>query len=509
MLVSAKSQADILDVISNLSSDEVFTPPPVANAVLDLLPEEVWSDPKLRWLDPGTKTGVFLREAARRLMGGLEKAIPDEDERREHILKNMLYGAAITELTSLMARRSLYCSKDATSDKSIVQMDAPAGNVFFDRVEHDFDDSGRCTECRGSKEQLERGKERENYAYAFIHKDGRDKMSEVMDMQFDVIVGNPPYQMDGGGGGTNATPLYNLFVQQALELNPAYISMITPSRWLAGGRGLDGFRQAMLADRRVRALVDFPDAAELFPTNIEIKGGVSYFLWDRENEGDCAVSLVRRGDVIGPEPRVLDEFDTFVRDGRSASILRRVRGLRTECVLGLISGDTPFGLATNFDGFHLGKKKPGEMQIFAVTGGKRIKGFVSRSRVKKNPHLIEAWKVLLPEAGSDGGKQPPDVVLGKPEVAPPDSVCTQTFLVAGPFLTNDEAASFESYVRTKFFRFLVSLRKISQHAFRSTYTWVPQQKWDRTWTDAELYKKYGITTEERAYIEEMIKEMPE
>ncbi len=506
MFVSAKSQPDILDVISNLSSDEVFTPPPVANAVLDLLPEEVWSDPKLRWLDPGTKTGVFLREAARRLMDGLDEAIPDEDARREHILKNMLYGAAITELTSLMARRSLYCSKDATSDKSIVQMGTPAGNVFFDRIDHDFDDSGRCTECRGSKEQLERGEERENYAYAFIHKDGRDKMSEVMDMQFDVIVGNPPYQMDGGGGGTNATPLYNLFVQQALALNPSYVAMITPSRWLAGGRGLSEFREQMLADTRLQQLVDYPNAAELFP-GVQIEGGVSYFLWANEHSGPCSVSQMRSGEIQGPADRNLAEFDIFVRDAQQLNVLRRVEKVEGSSVIELFTGDTPFGLATNFNEFHLGNKRSGEIGIHALRGGNRVKGWVSRSKIKKNQHLIDEWNVFVPKAHG-ASKQPPDSILGKPVVAGPKSVCTQTFLVAGPFETREQAESFESYLRTRFFRFLVSIRKISQDALRSTYTWVPQQKWDREWTDEQLYKKYGITEEEQSYIEEMIKEMP-
>jgi len=505
MLVSAKSQADILDVISNLSSDEVFTPPPVANAVLDLLPEEVWSDPKLRWLDPGTKTGVFLREAARRLMDGLVETIPDEDERREHILKNMLYGAAITELTSLMARRSLYCSKNATSDKSVVKMATPAGNILFERVEHDFNDSGRCTECGGSKEQLERGEERENYAYAFIHKDGRNKMSEVMDMQFDVIVGNPPYQMDSDGG-TRTMPLYNLFVDQAKHLDPKYIAMITPSRWMAGGLGLSDFRKEMLSDTHIRSLVDFPDAGEVFP-GVEIKGGVCYFLREKESAGTCDVTIVRGKESYGPQPRDLNEFDVFVRDGRGLEILHKVREQDEPSLTEILAVDKEFGMTSNFSDYHR-QRKPRTINIYANSKGTRITGWIEKAKINKSAHLIDTWKVLIPQAGSDGGKQPPDVVLGRPWVVGPPSVCTQTYL----FVYSDSRSaseSVESYVRTRFFRFLVSLRKISQHATRSTYTWVPQQEWDRTWTDAELYKKYGITEAEQAYIEEMIKEMPE
>ncbi len=508
MLVSAKSQPDILDVISNLSSDEVFTPPPVANAVLDLLPEEVWSNPDLRWLDPGTKTGVFLREAARRLMDGLAEAIPDEDERREHILKNMLYGAAITELTSLMARRSLYCSKDATSDKSIVQMATPEGNIFFDRVEHDFDKKGRCTECGGSKEQLERGDERENYAYAFIHKDGRDKMSEVMDMNFDVIVGNPPYQMDGGGGGTNATPLYNNFVEQAIALSPRYITMITPSRWMAGGRGLGDFRERMLGDKRIRQIADYPDAGELFP-GLQIRGGVSYFLWSRDDPGKCTINHYRAGNLSTSRPRPLDEFDILIRDARALPIVRKVQEAATNSFADLLTGDTPFGLASNFSDFKRSEPRTSDYLLYANRHQRRITGAVARARVSRNLHLAESWKVLVPKAGDGDGTNIPATILGKTIIAAPGSVCTQTYLVVGPFQDEAEAHSAQSYMRSRFFRFMVSTRKITQDVFRSNYLWVPHQKWDREWTDEQLYKKYGIAEEEQAYIEEMIREMPE
>ena len=507
-MTTTPARADILEVISNLSSDEVFTPPLVANAVLDLLPEEVWSDKTLRWLDPGTKTGIFLREITRRLMAGLESEIPDENERREHILKKMVFGIAITELTSLMARRSVYCSKDPDGDRSIVKMPTNSGNIWFGRVEHSFNAAGKCEECGASKDQLERGDDRENYAYGFIHKDGRDKIKEVMDMRFDVIVGNPPYQMDGGGGGTNATPLYNLFVDQAKALHPRLIAMITPSRWMAGGRGLEEFRSSMLSDRRISHITDYPDAGELFP-GVEIKGGVSYFLWSRAMDDDCTVTQVRGGTRSEPAQRKLDEFDVFVRDSRALGILRSVLARSEEFVDQIVSGDTPFGLATNFDGFHKGRGRSGETKLHLVRSGARIEGWVARSQVTKNTHLVDTWKVLLPEAGSDGGKQLPDVVLGRPLVASPNSACTQTFLVAGPFGNADQAASFQSYVHTRFFRFLVSLRKISQHALRSTYAWVPQQSWTCEYTDDELYERYGISEDEQAYIAEMVKEMPE
>ncbi len=503
MLLQSKSQPDILEVMADLSNDEVFTPPKVANAVLDLLPERVWHDPTLRWLDPGCKTGVFLREVTKRLITGLEEAIPDEQKRLDHILRNMVFGAAVTELTALMSRRTVYCSKDAAGPNSTVTMPRASGNIWFERVEHLFV-NGRCSECGAQEEQIER-ENRENYAYAFIHEDGLDKLEKEIGMKFDVIVGNPPYQMTGGGGGTNDTPIYNDFFDTAKALNPQFITMIMPARWLAGGRGLDSFRATMLNDKRIRHLVDYPNAGDLFP-GVEIKGGVCYLQWERDNPGDCAVTRVL-GDVrIGPTTRDLAEFDIFVRDSRALSILHKVLAKRQPSVESMVSGDTPFGLATNFSK-SVKKATASTITIHAVQSAKRVEAFVKRDEVPRGLGMIDVWKVLVPEAYG-AGETLPHQILGQPIVAAPPSCCTQSYLVVSPFESEAEAASFVSYLRTRFFRFLVSQRKISQHAFKSTYTWVPQQSWDRTWTDAELYEMYDITKDEQAFIDTVVKEMP-
>lgn len=498
------SQPDILEVISNLSSDEVFTPPKVANAVINLLPAEVWTDPTLRWLDPGCKTGIFPREITKRLMIGLTDVIPDETQRLDHILTEMVFAIAITELTAMMSRRTLYCSKDASGDFSATRFSKPSGNIWNDRVEHSFNDKGRCPECGGTKQQLETTG-RDNYAYGFIHVAGRQQIEKEINMKFDVIVGNPPYQMDGGGGGTNATPLYDVFVDQAKALNPRYLAMIIPSRWMAGGRGLDEFRSSMLGDSQMRHLVDYYDAGDLFP-GVEIKGGVCYFLWDRDNPGECSVTVHRSGLAHGPVDRSLDEFDVFVRDARSLEILRKVLKKGAPSLMDLISGDTPFGLPSNFKGYRKGTKKPGDVKLFLNESG-RTERWLDRDVVRKNAKLINAWKVYLPEAYGAGDTWPHQI-LGESIIGPPKSVCTQTYLCLGPLESKDEAFSVQSYVNTRFARFLISLRKISQHALRSTYQWVPQQAWDHVWTDVELYKKYGITKDEQAYIETMIREMP-
>jgi site-specific DNA-methyltransferase (adenine-specific) len=503
------SQPDVLEVIANLSNDAVFTPPRVVNAVLDLLPVNVWNDPSLRWLDPGSKTGVFPREITRRLVIGLADVIPDEQARLEHVLKNMVFAIATESITGLMTRRSLYCSKDASSPLSAVQFPTPVGNVWHRPVKHSYDAKGMCTECGGNETQLEQAN-RDNKAYGFIHESGRALIAKEIDMKFDVVIGNPPYQMEADAEGKNVNALYDAFVDQARALNPRYIAMIIPYRWMAGGRGLDEFRASMLSDKRIRKLCDFPDAGEIFP-GVEIKGGVMYFLWDRDNPGLCDTTTTRSGETIGPVQRRLDEYEIFVRDARALPILSKVLEKKEASLADLVSTRDPFGptLSSNFTGYRRNdRKQPGDLRLYMIIGGKRVEKWVAPETVTRNHALIRKWKLLVPKAYG-ASESIPHQVLGRPLVGTQNSVCSPTYLVVGPFDTKAEAESAESYVHTRFLRFLVSLSKISQNSTQKNYTWVPQQSWNRIWTDADLYKKYGITMDEQAFIESMVKEMTE
>lgn len=509
---------DVLTCIANLSNDEVFTPPELANRMLDSVAEawaadhngaSLWTDKTVRFLDPFTKSGVFLREITSRLTEGLAQQIPDLQERVNHILTQQIFGIGITRLTSLLARRSVYCSKYADGAHSIAKTFASeAGNIWFERTEHTWADA-KCKFCGAPKVIFERGSEVENYAYAFIHTDDvKMKMSEIFGgvMQFDVIIGNPPYQMKGGAGGTSDSSIYHLFVKQAMDLQPKYLSMVIPSRWMAGGRGLDEFRVNMLAGGHIRYLTDFSDSGEAFP-GVSIKGGICYFLWDAEHKGGCSITRVASGNEHRQEGRNLSEFDVLVRDERALSILRKVLAKGEQSVMSLVSGDTPFGIATNFEDWSE-KGGTGKLALHLVNRGKRAKGFIKRSDIRKNVVAVDTWKVLVPKAYG-AGETFPHQILGKEIVAEPPSVCTQTYLVVSPFLSEGEAKSFASYYRTRFFRFLVSLRKITQDALRSTYTWVPRQAWDGTWTDELLYEKYGVTDDEITFINSMIRPMGE
>ena len=497
-MITTNYNPDVLSCLANLSNDEVFTPPSLANAMLDLLPKTIWNDKEAKFLDPFTKSGIFLREIAKRLLIGLEKELPDMQTRIDHILKNQIFGIAITELTSLLSRRSVYCSKTANGEYSICQtFDNEQGNIILNRIEHTWR-SGKCLYCSASQDVYDRAESLETYAYQFIH---TDEPENIFKMKFDVIIGNPPYQLSDAGFGTSASPIYHKFVHQAKKLNPKYLSMIIPARWYSGGKGLDEFREEMLNDNRTREIYDVPEASDCFP-GVQIKGGVCYFLWDRDHPGLCKVSTLRHGSIVSTMERPLLEegCETFIRFNEAISILKKVQAFNEQSLKEKISSRKPFGLETTYKG----KQKKFENSLILFQNGGI--GYIKLEEIKNNFQLLKFHKVLIAPLGS-GSDSFPHQILGKPFLAPPNSACTETYLVAGIFTNEKEAKNLALYLTTKFLRFLVLLNKPTQHATSKVYTFVPTQDFKQKWDDDKLYIKYGLSTEEIEFIDSLIRPM--
>ena len=488
---------DVLSCLANLSNDEVFTPPAVVNSMLDLLPQELFESPDTKFLDPAAKSGVFLREIAKRLIKGLEKKIPDLQARVDHILHKQVFGIATTELTSLVSRRSLYCSKYPNCKYSVSHFDSVEGNIRFRALKHDFV-KGRCKWCGASESQFDRDDSLESHAYEFIH---TLNPQEIFNMKFDVIIGNPPYQMADGGNSASAMPIYQKFVEQAKNMNPRFLVMIIPARWYAGGKGLDEFREAMISDKRIRVLHDFLNAADCFGSGVEIKSGVCYFLWSRDEKGLCEITTHLPDGALSVAKRLMQykSSDVFIRRNEAISILEKVR-ITGANFSSLVSSRKPFGLSTTDKG-HATKR--GDDIIIYQHGGI---AYFSRSKIQRNVQWVNQYKVYITKAYGASDEWPHQI-LNKPILGQKGDCCSETYLLIGPFKTKDEAINVISSMRLRLFRFLVSLRKISQDATQNVYQFVPLQDFSKPWTDEELYRKYKLTKDEIAFIESMIKPM--
>lgn len=507
---------DVLDCLANLSNDEVFTSPAVVNRMLDTLPEALWSNPNAKFLDPFTKSGVFLREIAKRLMKGLATVIPDPQERLDHILGQQLYGIAITQLTALMARRTLYCSKDTTElahclTDIFAQQGNPDGNIYFAPCEHTFV-RGKCSYCGATEREFgaEQRTALEQHAYLFIH-----NKNPYKEMQFDVIIGNPPYQMSDGSGGSSdsAVPIYNKFVEQAIMLNPRYLCMIIPSKWMVGGRGLKKFRENMVENKKIKILYDFENSKDCFPGQ-NLDGGVCYFLLDREYKGKTDyIFRSNEGEEIKSKRFLKNNyFEYIIRNNRVLSIIEESSS--EESFSKIVSQVRPYGIRGFL--FNTPERYPNSnlsfkpfeksLKIYGVKGikggAKRIVGYISRDIVTNGFDSIDKYKLFFTTSYSTNAINPPEIIK-----AQPNEICTETFLLVGPFDTEKEQLNCLKYMDTKFFKFLLYLGKGTMHVTKSVFGLIPLQDFDEEWTDEKLYRKYGLTAEEIAYIEKMVRPM--
>ncbi len=492
---------DVLDALANLSSDEVFTPPKIANQILDLLPQELFQSKETTFLDPASKSGVFLREIAKRLIKGLEKEIPNLQKRLNHIYTKQLFGVAITDLTGLLSRRSLYGTKTANGEYSFcTDFKDKDGNIRFAKTEHIWQ-NGKCKYCGASESEYARGEDLETHAYEFIHKTPEEiiNLFNTKNMKFDVIIGNPPYQLHTGSASAQAVPLYHKFVQQAKKLNPRFLIMIIPGRWYAGGMGLREFRSEMLKDKRIRKLVDYPNARDCFP-GIELRGGVCYFLWDRDNPGICEYTNIV-GDQRNTVNRNLSEYPIFIRWNQALQIIKKVKNKKEESLSRIISSVNPFGLATSFRGKQ--KKTADSLTVYSSGGI----GHIAKKEVQTGTDLINKYKVMLSRPISGNLEVPPFKVIATLKVLKPKEVCTHTYLIAGNYNNVTMAKNLKSYLETKFVRFLLVQSISGMDISRDKFAFVPMQDFSQSWNDEKLYKKYGLTKKEIDFFESMVRPM--
>lgn len=507
-MLSSFHNPDILTCLANLSSDEVFTPPNIANQMLDTLPKELWSNKDATFLDPVSKSGVFLREITKRLLKGLESEIPDIEKRLEHILKNQVFGIGITRLTSEISRRTLYCSKKANGRYSIVNFSNEEGNLRYFESDHFFADGIKCKYCGVNKKLYKRDEGLESYAYSFIHE---DKLEELFNMKFDVIIGNPPYQMNMGnkeGNSSKAMSIYDKFFDAAEKLQPNYISFIIPSRWMTTKpEGISSeWIKKMMRNRKFREVHDFLDSKSCFPVPVE--GGVNYFLWDKNYDGKCSYSFYENINTKIPSTR-FDYLDSknlgiIIRDPKATEIIDKIELIEgnyyTESKNNFSSLVSPKDFFTNktqltssWKDYKDKKDASHNIKYYVnTTIHKKDFGWISSKQVPKNHNSIGLFKVLITAAY--GAKK----IVGNPFTVEKNSACSQTFLVIGydpdkHNFSETECKNIESYIRTKTFRYLVSIKKKTQNGPRDVYQFVPLQNFNEEWSDEKLFKKYSFT----------------
>lgn len=520
---------DILETITNVGNDEVFTPRKIADMMLDSLPDEVWHNPNYRWLNPATKNGIFEREIAIRLDKGLEDIIPDVEKRRKHILQNMIFSIGQTKFTSNVARRTVYyCSQANRKCDGIKAPDGHyvngyaigngswfsdnEGNIKTPIAVHTFE-GNKCRFCGISKDSMYVDPtQREQYAYEFVHIHHLNLQRKLQDrffggdrkMKFDIIIGNPPYQLKTTSNSSQSVPIYHKFVEQALYLEPKYLCMIIPSRWFAGGMGLDDFRASMLKNKHIKKLVDWTNAKDCFPT-LSIGGGVCYFLYDKTYEGPTKIINIHNGSEKTITRRLNEFGDVFVRYNEAIEILRKIREKQEQSFEDYVTSLAPFGIDSKERGHK--EKKDKDLLLHSSEGI----SYIEKTKVTTGFDYINKYKIMISKVTSEHAGEPDKngqyKVLSTTKMINPDEVCTFSYFLAGVSSDKKETENILSYMKTKFFRFLLLLSVSSINLSKDKFRFIPRQNFDEQWNDKKLYEKYNLNEEDIAYIESIIKEM--
>lgn len=319
-------------------------------------------------------------------------------------------------------------------------------------------------------------------------------------MKFDYVIGNPPYQISDGGAGVSATPIYNRFIEAIKTTHPGAICLIIPAKWYSGGKGLDKFREEMLGDRHISTLVDYSNSLDVFP-NVDVAGGVCYFVWKEAYNGKCKYTNYRNGKATTAY-RDLNEFQTFIRYPVASEIVKKVKEDGELTLDKVVSSRKPFGLATT--------AKP--MKIGDITlrynGGR---GPYKSTEIRVGTEMIDQWKIIISRLTAEHAGQPAKDgkyrVLSTMELLKPGEICSETYLVAGAFDSKEEASNYMDYLKTQFVRFLILQIAMTQQLSKASFAFVPCQDFTRKWTDEQLFEKYDLSSEEVNYIQGMIKEM--
>lgn len=519
---------DILETINNVGNDEVFTPRKVVDRMLDSLPEEVWHNPDYRWLNPASKTGIFEREIAIRLDEGLRDIIPDVEIRRKHILQDMIFSIGQTKFTANVARRTLYYCCQANrpcdgimEDGHYVNGYAIGNGTWFDDAEGNVKTpcsdhmlrKGKCIYCGISeKSKYLDANQREKYSYDFIHCGPGDELQTYLanrffkgdkSVKFDVIIGNPPYQLNDGGGlnGSSAKPIYQLFVENAISIKPKYICMIIPAKWYSGGKGLDKFREHMLTCQHMSHLIDYDNFKLVFPT-VELAGGVCYFLWNSDYINNVCLITNVSDKCENTEKRALNQFPVFIRNNCAVNIVDKIVSQYASFLNEKVSARLPFNITTTYK-----PKKQGIPCFFTQKDGVK---FVDQNDVIDKERVLDKWKFLIPKAPiagqTDFSKPIGFYYDGNTVIAKPGECCSESWLVAGAFNTKQEAEYFKSYIFTKIVRFLILQTVVSQNMTRKNFIFVPDLiNYNRVYDDSYLRKKWKITDAEWSLIESKIR----